>query len=90
MTDTKGVTWEMMHLKRTLMMGLHEKGFEKPSPIQEISVPIQLGGHDILARAKNGTGKTGSYLVPLLDKLDPSSPTIQVREREKFCFVFCF
>ncbi len=76
-TATKGVTWEMMHLKRTLMMGLHEKGFEKPSPIQELSIPIQLAGHDILARAKNGTGKTGSFLVPMLDKIDPSLPSIQ-------------
>jgi ATP-dependent RNA helicase DDX6/DHH1 len=67
----------MMHLKRPLMMGLHEKGFEKPSPIQELSIPIQLGGHDVLARAKNGTGKTASFLVPMLDKLDPSQPTIQ-------------
>jgi len=76
-TATKGVTWEMMHLKRTLMMGLHEKGFEKPSPIQELSIPIQLAGHDILARAKNGTGKTGSFLVPMLDKIDPAQATIQ-------------
>ncbi len=66
-----------MHLKRTLMMGLHEKGFEKPSPIQELSIPIQLGGHDVLARAKNGTGKTASFLVPMLDKLDPALPSIQ-------------
>ena len=38
-------------------MGIYEKGFEKPSPIQEESIPIALTGRDILARAKNGTGK---------------------------------
>lgn len=37
-------------------MGIYEKGFEKPSPIQEESIPIALTGRDILARAKNGTG----------------------------------
>ena len=37
-------------------MGIR-KGFERPSPIQE-SIPIALTGRDILARAKNGTGKT--------------------------------
>ncbi len=52
------------------MMGLFEKGFEKPSPIQELSIPIQLAGKDILARAKNGTGKTASFLVPVLDRID--------------------
>jgi ATP-dependent RNA helicase DDX6/DHH1 len=76
-TNTKGITWEMMHLKRTLMMGLHEKGFEKPSPIQELSIPIQLSGSDILARAKNGTGKTASFLVPMLDKIDSTVSHIQ-------------
>ena len=35
-------------------MGIFEKGFEKPSPIQEQSIPIALTGRDILARAKNG------------------------------------
>lgn len=38
-------------------MGIFEKGWEKPSPIQEASIPIALSGKDILARAKNGTGK---------------------------------
>ena len=38
-------------------MGIYEKGFEKPSPIQEESIPIALTGRDILARAKNGTGE---------------------------------
>lgn len=59
------------------MMGLYEKGFERPSPIQEISIPIQLGGHDILARAKNGTGKTASFLVPMLDQIDATNCKIQ-------------
>ena len=59
------------------MMGLYEKGFEKPSPVQEITIPIQLGGHDVLARAKNGTGKTASFLVPMLDKIDTTKPIIQ-------------
>ena len=41
-------------------MGIFEKGYEVPSPIQEESIPIALAGRDILARAKNGTGKTGA------------------------------
>ena len=39
-------------------MGIFEKGFEKPSPIQEEAIPVMLAGRDVLARAKNGTGKT--------------------------------
>ncbi len=50
-------------------MGIFEKGFEKPSPIQEESIPIALAGRDILARAKNGTGKTAAFCVPVLEKV---------------------
>lgn len=38
-------------------MGIYTVGFEKPSPIQEQSIPFALEGRDVLARAKNGTGK---------------------------------
>jgi superfamily II DNA/RNA helicase len=55
-TATKGNEFEDYFLKRELLMGIYEKGFEKPSPIQEESIPIALTGRDILARAKNGTG----------------------------------
>ena len=55
-TATKGNEFEDYFLKRELLMGIFEKGFERPSPIQEESIPIALTGRDILARAKNGTG----------------------------------
>ena len=58
-------------------MGIFEKGFEKPSPIQEESIPVALAGRDIMARAKNGTGKTAAYLVPLLERIDPAKDCIQ-------------
>lgn len=58
-------------------MGIFEKGWEKPSPIQEASIPIALLGRDILARAKNGTGKTGAYMLPILQRVDVSIPSIQ-------------
>lgn len=75
--NTKGLNWTDMHLRRELLKGLYEQGFESPSPIQEISVPLQLAGCDVLARAKNGTGKTGSFLLPILDRLDLRSHKIQ-------------
>ncbi len=58
-------------------MGIFEKGYEAPSPIQEESIPIALAGRDVLARAKNGTGKTGAYLIPILEKLDLEKTHIQ-------------
>ena len=71
MTDTKGNEFEDYCLKRDVLMGIFEKGWEKPSPIQEAAIPIALSGRDILARAKNGTGKTGAYVIPVVERCDP-------------------
>jgi ATP-dependent RNA helicase DDX6/DHH1 len=76
-TNTKGNEFEDFCLKRSLLMGIFEKGWEKPSPIQEESIPIALTGQDVLARAKNGTGKTGAYTIPLLERIDPDRTYIQ-------------
>jgi len=76
-TATKGNEFEDYCLKRDLLKGIFEKGWEKPSPIQEASIPIALTGRDILARAKNGTGKTGAYTIPVLEQIDPSRDVIQ-------------
>ncbi|CDK27323.1 unnamed protein product [Kuraishia capsulata CBS 1993] len=75
--NTKGNTFESFQLKRELLMGIFEAGFEKPSPIQEESIPVALMGRDILARAKNGTGKTASFVIPVLEKLKPKVNKIQ-------------
>lgn len=76
-TATKGHEFEDYCLKRELLMGIFEKGWEAPSPIQEASIPIALTGRDILARAKNGTGKTGAYVIPILERIDTSKDKIQ-------------
>lgn len=76
-TDTKGNEFEDFCLKRELLMGIFEKGWEKPSPIQEASIPIAMAGRDILARAKNGTGKTGAYTIPILEQIDVTKDIIQ-------------
>jgi len=76
-TATKGNDFEDYFLKRELLMGIFEAGFERPSPIQEESIPIALAGRDILARAKNGTGKTAAFVIPCLEKTDAKNVHIQ-------------
>ncbi|CAJ0880448.1 10413_t:CDS:2, partial [Entrophospora sp. SA101] len=76
-TATKGNEFEDYFLKRELLMGIFEAGFERPSPIQEESIPIALTGRDILARAKNGTGKTAAFVIPSLEKINTKKPKIQ-------------
>jgi ATP-dependent RNA helicase DDX6/DHH1 len=76
-TRTKGNDFEDFFLKRELLMGIFEKGFEKPSPIQEEAIPIALAHKNILARAKNGTGKTGAFVIPTLEMVDKTKDHIQ-------------
>ena len=77
MTNTRGLTFDDFHIKKDILKGLYKKGFDRPSPVQEAVVPIALAGKDVIYRAKNGTGKTASYIIPLLEKIDTSRPSIQ-------------
>lgn len=74
---TKGNEFDDYLLRRELLMGIYEMGFERPSPIQEEAIPIALAGRSILARAKNGTGKTGAFLVPVLERTDVTVDHVQ-------------
>lgn len=76
-TNTKGIEFEEFCLTRDLLKGIFEKGWERPSPIQEASIAMALSGQDILARAKNGTGKTGAYSIPCIQQIDPKKSAIQ-------------
>jgi len=76
-TNTKGNEWEDYFLKRDLLLGIFDKGFEKPSPVQEESIPVILAGQSVIARAKNGTGKTAAFVIPILEKCDVQLNYIQ-------------
>ncbi|MBL7924671.1 MAG: DEAD/DEAH box helicase, partial [Bacteroidia bacterium] len=48
-------------------------GFNKPTPIQEMAIPLILEGHDLVACAQTGTGKTAAYVLPILDRIARSN-----------------
>ncbi|CAJ0944267.1 unnamed protein product, partial [Mesorhabditis belari] len=76
-TKTKGMEFEDFSLKRDLLKGVFEKGWEKPSPVQEAAIGPALSGQDVLARAKNGTGKTGAFAIPVIEKIDVNIKKVQ-------------
>ncbi|WP_373309256.1 DEAD/DEAH box helicase [Paenibacillus albilobatus] len=51
---------------------LKENGIAVPTPVQTETIPLLLAGRDVIARAKTGTGKTIAFLLPILQRLDPS------------------
>lgn len=55
-----------------ILRALEEMGFEEPSPVQEKAIPVQLTGKDVVVQALTGTGKTGAFGVPLVQRIDPS------------------
>lgn len=54
-------------------------GWDKPSPVQTQTIPAILSGKDVLARSKNGTGKTGAYAIPCVNQVDKEVNAIQGR-----------
>lgn len=58
-----------------IVEALAQGGITHPFPIQAMTMPVALTGHDIIGQAKTGTGKTLGFGVPLLHKvLAPSDP----------------
>lgn len=56
---------------------MEKAGFEEPSPIQELTIPLALEGKDIIGQAQTGTGKTAAFGLPTLDKIDTSRHVVQ-------------
>ena len=58
-----------LQLDPSLLKGLKELGFVRPTPIQSDAIPPAVQGKDVLACASTGSGKTAAFLLPILDKL---------------------
>lgn len=57
------------NINKTLLGVLKEKGFDIPTDIQKAVIPAIIDGRDVLAIAQTGTGKTGAFLIPILERL---------------------
>ena len=58
-----------LNLHPSLLAGIKELGFSKPTPIQTDAIPPALAGRDVLACAMTGSGKTAAFLLPILHRL---------------------
>ena len=61
--------FNQLGLSAELLRAIDEKGYQEVTPIQQKSIPLILDGHDILAGAQTGTGKTAGFALPLLQRL---------------------
>ena len=72
------MSWESLNLNEDLSRGIYRFGFEKPTPIQEKAIPAIIEGRDVIGQGQSGTGKTGSFTIGALQKVDLTSKTTQV------------
>jgi len=64
--------FEELNLAPAIQKAVAEQGYETPTPIQAQAIPAVLAGHDLLAGAQTGTGKTAAFTLPMLHKLTMS------------------
>ncbi|XP_064402536.1 eukaryotic initiation factor 4A-III [Halichondria panicea] len=70
-------TFDAMNIREDLLRGIYAYGFEKPSAIQQRAILPIITGRDVIAQAQSGTGKTATFSIAALQKLD-----IQTRETQ--------
>ena len=63
------MTFEELKLAPAILEAVREQGYEIPTPIQAEAIPAVLAGHDLLAGAQTGTGKTAAFTLPMLHRL---------------------
>lgn len=76
MTEING--FELLGLSKKALNAIKQKGFEEPSPIQKLTIPVMLRNDtNIIAQAQTGTGKTAAFGLPLIDLIDDRSNDVQ-------------
>ena len=63
------MTFKELNFHSDIQEGLDAMYFEKPTPVQELAIPVIMEGRDIIACAQTGTGKTAAFVLPILERL---------------------
>ena len=66
-------TFATLGLAPAILQAVQDAGYTVPSPIQAQAIPEALAGHDLMASAQTGTGKTAAFILPALQKLSVES-----------------
>ena len=80
MTDSvssAGPAFSQLPLSPAMLANLQALGYLAMTPIQAAALPLALAGHDLVAQAATGSGKTAAFALALLHRLDISRPAVQ-------------
>ena len=76
MTEQKN--FKDLGLSENALNAIHKKGFEEPTPIQVVTIPVMMRDDtNVIAQAQTGTGKTAAFGLPLIEMINPDSNTVQ-------------
>jgi translation initiation factor 4A len=70
--------WDELEIDINILRGIYSYGFEKPSPIQRKAIKPILEKKDIIAQAQSGTGKTATFTIGALSRVDTKENTTQI------------
>ena len=85
LTDT---FFNSFDLHPNLLSGLHATGFTRCTPIQALTLPIALSGRDVAGQAQTGSGKTGAFLVAVLNRLLTKTASPNHKDGEPRAVIF--
>ena len=82
--DTAPIAFDSMGFDSRLESGFHALGFEGTRPVQGAVIPVALEGHDVVACAETGTGKTLAFAAPIIERLLSETPGYGDPARENY------
>ena len=68
------MSFSELGLAPELLRALETEGYTQPTPIQSKAIPLVIAGHDLLAAAQTGTGKTAAFTLPILHRMSGTAP----------------
>ncbi|MGH9318625.1 MAG: DEAD/DEAH box helicase [Vicinamibacteria bacterium] len=70
-------SFQSFGLSSETLRGLKQMGYEKPTPVQRDTIPLFLQGLDLVVQSRTGTGKTASFGIPIVERVDPARGEVQ-------------
>ena len=73
----KAMRFDELGLSNEVMKAIAKMGFEEPTPIQEMTIPVLMTGKDVIGQAQTGTGKTAAFGIPIVELVDKNNFNVQ-------------
>ena len=68
---------DLAGVRPEILQAVERMGFTEMTEVQEKTIPVMMAGHDVIAKAPTGTGKTCAFGIPIIERIDPSRPLPQ-------------